>query len=124
MTSAYAIVATAEPWAPSARAFQRHFARLGLDTRPDWSPPQAALSPVPGRTRLVVATVLGPALAAPVVVRRGTVARRRPDENRRRPGGGPAAAPVRPALLIGECDLRRRRPPVSLPEVVSAVVRR
>jgi putative transposase len=35
------IMATAEPWAPSARTLQRHFARLGLNTRPDGSPPQA-----------------------------------------------------------------------------------
>lgn len=35
------IMATAEAWAPSARTVQRHFARLGLNTRPDGTPPQA-----------------------------------------------------------------------------------
>ncbi len=35
------IMATAETWAPSARTIQRHFARLGLNTRPDGSPPVA-----------------------------------------------------------------------------------
>lgn len=35
------IMATAEAWAPSARTVQRHFARLGLNTRPDGSPPEA-----------------------------------------------------------------------------------
>ncbi|MGH9164912.1 MAG: DDE-type integrase/transposase/recombinase [Acidimicrobiales bacterium] len=35
------IMATAEAWAPSARTVQRHFARLGLNTRPDGSAPAA-----------------------------------------------------------------------------------
>ena len=35
-----AIMATAEGWAPSARTVQRHFARLGLNTRPDGAPPE------------------------------------------------------------------------------------
>jgi putative transposase len=35
------IMATAEGWSPSARTIQRHFARLGLNTRPDGSPPVA-----------------------------------------------------------------------------------
>ena len=35
------IMATAEEWAPSARTIQRHFARLGLNTRPDGSVPAA-----------------------------------------------------------------------------------
>ena len=35
------IVSTAEGGGPSARTVQRHFARLGLNTRPDGSPPAA-----------------------------------------------------------------------------------
>jgi len=35
------IMATSEEWSPSARTIQRHFARLGLNTRPDGSPPVA-----------------------------------------------------------------------------------
>ena len=35
------IVLTAEGAGPSARTVQRHFARLGLNTRPDGSPPEA-----------------------------------------------------------------------------------
>jgi len=35
------IVRTAEGAGPSARTVQRHFARLGLNTRPDGSPPEA-----------------------------------------------------------------------------------
>ncbi len=36
-----AIIVTSEGAAPSARTLQRHFARLGLNTRPDGSPPVA-----------------------------------------------------------------------------------
>lgn len=35
------IISTAEGNGPSARTLQRHFARLGLNTRPDGSPPRA-----------------------------------------------------------------------------------
>src|SRR6266545_1609206 len=35
------IIRTAEGAGPSARTLQRHFARLGLNTRPDGSPPEA-----------------------------------------------------------------------------------
>ena len=35
------IIRTAEGWGPSARTVQRLFARLGLNTRPDGTPPQA-----------------------------------------------------------------------------------
>jgi len=35
------IMATAGEWAPSARTVQRHFARLGLNTRPDGTAPVA-----------------------------------------------------------------------------------
>lgn len=35
------VMATAEGWAPAERTIQRHFARLGLNTRPDGSPPEA-----------------------------------------------------------------------------------
>ena len=35
------IMAISEEWAPSRRTVQRHFARLGLNTRPDGSPPVA-----------------------------------------------------------------------------------
>jgi putative transposase len=35
------IMAVSEGWSPSARTIQRHFARLGLNTRPDGSPPVA-----------------------------------------------------------------------------------
>jgi putative transposase len=35
------IIGTAEGAGPSARTLQRHFARLGLNTRPDGSPPEA-----------------------------------------------------------------------------------
>ncbi len=35
------IMAISEPWAPSARTVQRHFARLGLNARPDGSSPAA-----------------------------------------------------------------------------------
>jgi len=36
-----AVIATAEGWAPSERTIQRLFARLGLNTRPDGSVPEA-----------------------------------------------------------------------------------
>lgn len=36
-----AVLTAAEGTAPSARTIQRHFARLGLNTRPDGTPPQA-----------------------------------------------------------------------------------
>ncbi len=36
-----AVIAAAEGWAPSERTIQRLFARLGLNTRPDGTPPQA-----------------------------------------------------------------------------------
>jgi putative transposase len=36
-----AIIAAAEGWAPSERTIQRLFARLGLNTRPDATPPEA-----------------------------------------------------------------------------------
>src|SRR5215210_8378662 len=35
------IIVTAEGWGPSARTVQRLFARLGLNTRPDGTPPEA-----------------------------------------------------------------------------------
>ena len=35
------IIATAQGWGPSGRTVQRLFARLGLNTRPDGSPPEA-----------------------------------------------------------------------------------
>lgn len=35
------VIRTAEGWAPSQRTIQRHFARLGLNTRPDGTPPVA-----------------------------------------------------------------------------------
>ena len=35
------IIRTAEGWAPSERTIQRLFARLGLNTRPDGTPPEA-----------------------------------------------------------------------------------
>jgi len=35
------VIAAAEGWAPSARTIQRLFARLGLNTRPDGTPPEA-----------------------------------------------------------------------------------
>ena len=36
-----AVIAAAEGWAPSERTIQRLFARLGLNTRPDGTPPEA-----------------------------------------------------------------------------------
>ena len=41
------IIRTAKGGGPSARTLQRHFARLGLNTRPDGRPPQA-FSPLRG----------------------------------------------------------------------------
>jgi len=35
------VIATAQGWAPSERTIQRLFARLGLNTRPDGTPPEA-----------------------------------------------------------------------------------
>lgn len=35
------VMAVSQGWAPSARTIQRHFARLGLNTRPDGTPPEA-----------------------------------------------------------------------------------
>ena len=35
------IIRTAEDWGPSERTVQRHLARLGLNTRPDGTPPEA-----------------------------------------------------------------------------------
>lgn len=35
------VMAVSQGWAPSERTIQRHFARLGLNTRPDGSPPEA-----------------------------------------------------------------------------------
>ena len=63
------IIRTAEGTGPSERTLQRHFARLGLNTRPDGSPPQAF-----GRFEAAAPGDLwtGDALHGPVVAGRKT----------------------------------------------------
>jgi putative transposase len=63
------IIRTAEGAGPAARTLQRHFARLGLNTRPDGSPPQAF-----GRFEAAAPGDLwtGDALHGPVVAGRKT----------------------------------------------------
>ncbi|HXP33856.1 MAG TPA: DDE-type integrase/transposase/recombinase [Acidimicrobiales bacterium] len=63
------IIRTAEGTGPSERTVQRHFARLGLNTRPDGSPPQAF-----GRFEAAAAGDLwtGDALHGPVIGGRKT----------------------------------------------------
>ena len=63
------IIRTAKGSGPSARTLQRHFARLGLNTRPDGSPPQAF-----GRFEAAAVGDLwtGDALHGPVIAGRKT----------------------------------------------------